>query len=777
MAMSSGSGIVPETLTEDNYEFWKRCLKNYLIGHGLWGVVSGKETMPDKETQKQQHEEWKRKNALALHAIQVCCGAGIYSKFHKAHISAEYAWTLLAEKVLQPRQLPLSDEEQPQPEDTGSKDYLKYEELYKAIEAGDLSRTQRLIRQNPDAVRARVSSDKDTALHIAILSGQLKIAEYLVSEMTATDLELTNQYDATGLSLAAVCGAKNLASVIMRKNKKLLSMGKEHEDGQLPVIVAALYGQKRMVRYLYRHTPESLVSPEKGKNGVMLLNSLITAEIYDVASKLLKRYPKLGVTPDQNGQYALKILAEKPSAFPSGLKLAFWQKWIYNSVRIDSPWDGDEQKQHRREERTETQAFSSLADHTDSILEIQEPIMEEEIDEPQTTSIRVHNLFQKLGWGILQMFVPNIKYILVRKLVHDESIKLVRSMFKEMRKLSTQELEKMDIDSIIYDAVKHGITEFITEMLEYKPEFMWRKDRKGRTVFGHAIVLRQEKIFNLIYGLGAKKNMIARTQDVFRNNYLHLAAKLSPPDRLERLSGAALQMQRELQWFKEVESIVQPKLKEEENENNKTPQTLFTDEHKQLVRDGESWMKNTAGSSMIVGTLIAAVMFTTAFTVPGGNKTDNTGLPTMLDSQPRPFLIFMVSNALSMFSATTSLLMFLGILTARYAERDFLKSLPTKLIFGLAALFLSIVTMMASFGAALYLMLHDRLSWVTVPIIILAVIPIVLFSFSQFPLLIEMTKCTYGSGIFDKRPKKKETLPDFLSRRGRILSRIKSIKK
>ncbi|CAA2984570.1 Hypothetical predicted protein [Olea europaea subsp. europaea] len=156
---------------------------------------------------------------------------------------------------------------------------------------------------------------------------------------------------------------------------------------------------------------------------------------------------------------------------------------------------------------------------------------------------------------------------------------------------------------------------------------------------------------------------------------------------------------------------------------------------------------------MIVATLIAAVMFTTTFTVPGGNKNE-TGMPTMLETQRIPFLIFMISNALSMFSSSTSLLIFLGILTARYVEDDFLKSLPTKLISGLMSLFLSIVTMMVSFGAALYLILHENLSWVTVPIIILTMIPIVLFSILQFPLLIEMTQRTYGAGIFDEYKKK-----------------------
>lgn len=281
--------------------------------------------------------------------------------------------------------------------------------------------------------------------------------------------------------------------------------------------------------------------------------------------------------------------------------------------------------------------------------------------------------------------------------MHDESVKLLRSIFNELQTLSKAKLQEMDIDAIIYDAIKHGIVKFIVEMLKYKPEIIWHKDEKGRGIFAHAIVLRQEKIFSLINQLGTRKCIMARRHDAFKNNYLHLAAKLSHPSQLERVSGAALQMQRELQWFKvifndtlniliyallninssswidisdmqEVEKIVQPKLKEERNENNKMPAILFTEEHKDLVKDAEAWMKNTSGSSMIVGTLIAAVMFTTAFTVPGGNKNDD-GQPTLLERQPKPFLIFMISNALSLFSSSTSLLMFLGILTARYAER------------------------------------------------------------------------------------------------------------
>lgn len=115
--------------------------------------------------------------------------------------------------------------------------------------------------------------------------------------------------------------------------------------------------------------------------------------------------------------------------------------------------------------------------------------------------------------------------------------------------INTQ-LERMEIDKAIHDAIKLGIVEFIVEMLKYNPEFIWRKDKKGRTIFSHAIILCPVKIFNLIYPLGTKKSIVARRHDIFGNNFLHLAVKLSPPSQLERISGAALQMQRELQWFR-----------------------------------------------------------------------------------------------------------------------------------------------------------------------------------------------------------------------------------
>lgn len=132
-------------------------------------------------------------------------------------------------------------------------------------------------------------------------------------------------------------------------------------------------------------------------------------------------------------------------------------------------------------------------------------------------------------------------------------------------------------------------------------------------------------------------------------------------------------------------------MREERNESDFTPQELFTREHNDMKNKGEEWMKSTATSCTVVAALIVTIMFAAAFTVPGGND-QNTGFPTFLNK--KLFMLFIISDALSLFSSTTSVLMFLGILTSRYAEEDFLKSLPTKMIIGLtfqAACFVSVI--------------------------------------------------------------------------------------
>uniref|UniRef100_A0A6N2LPU8 PGG domain-containing protein n=1 Tax=Salix viminalis TaxID=40686 RepID=A0A6N2LPU8_SALVM len=294
------------------------------------------------------------------------------------------------------------------------------------------------------------------------------------------------------------------------------------------------------------------------------------------------------------------------------------------------------------------------------------------------------------------------------------------------------------------------MVEFIIELIKVCPHLMTCGDDNSRNLFLSSIAFRHEKVFNLLYALQESRATIVSRKDSSVNTLLHLAAKLSPPSQLARISGAALQMQRELQWYKEVESIINPALKDVTNEYKMKARDLFTDEHKDLLVKGEQWMKGSATSCTVVGALIITIMFTVAFTVPGGNVQE-TGYPVFKDK--KSFTVFIVADAISLFSSSTSVLMFLGILTSRYAEEDFLKSLPTKLIFGLSTLFLSIAAMMVTFCAALIIMFNGRLE-VVIPVVLLASIPVTFFMLLQFPLLVEIFVSTYGPGIFNKKMKR-----------------------
>ncbi|KAJ0018767.1 hypothetical protein Pint_12043 [Pistacia integerrima] len=101
--------------------------------------------------------------------------------------------------------------------------------------------------------------------------------------------------------------------------------------------------------------------------------------------------------------------------------------------------------------------------------------------------------------------------------------------------------------------------------------------------------------------------------------------------------------------------------------------------------------------------------------------------------------------------------MFMSILTARYAETDFLFALPKRLILGVFMLFLSVTAMMVAFGATVYLVNFDYKGneagqdWVFCVVMGLAFLPVSMFAYSQFPLLVDLTLSTYGPNIFPKQ--------------------------
>ncbi|KAI3836075.1 hypothetical protein MKW98_016379 [Papaver atlanticum] len=302
-------------------------------------------------------------------------------------------------------------------------------------------------------------------------------------------------------------------------------------------------------------------------------------------------------------------------------------------------------------------------------------------------------------------------------------------------------------------AIEYGITEFVTECLD-KFRFLIWDEFDGETMIQIAIKERNEKILNLILEIsGNDRDDLVSREDNNYNSILHYAAKLAPSAKLNLVSGAALQMQREVQWFKGVENIVHSQYKYTRNGDKETAKYVFTEKHKDLVEKGEKWMKDTSGSCMVVATLIATVAFAAAFTVPRGNISDTNslqnGVPIFLSG--RTFAIFAVADSVALFSSITSDLMFLAIMTSRYAEEDFYKSLPQKLIIGLATLFISMASILISFGAAFTIVLRDKYSWAPIPVASFGLVSVLLFAFLEFPLFLQMVYFTYFPSIFGNK--------------------------
>nr|POE61496.1 hypothetical protein CFP56_46526 [Quercus suber] len=97
------------------------------------------------------------------------------------------------------------------------------------------------------------------------------------------------------------------------------------------------------------------------------------------------------------------------------------------------------------------------------------------------------------------------------------------------------------------------------------------KTKRRKSIFHVAAEKRHESIFYLLNEIGTIGDIIIDSNTENMSNILHLAAELAPKEKLNAISGAALQMQREMLWFKEVEKIVPPVFKKMKNGNMETP--------------------------------------------------------------------------------------------------------------------------------------------------------------------------------------------------------------
>ncbi|GKV38859.1 hypothetical protein SLEP1_g46719 [Rubroshorea leprosula] len=682
--------IVPEVLRGGNYKRWSILMRYYLLGQDLWNVVQ-----PDQlPAGGKMSSEWTKKNALALHAIMISCGKEIFNQI-KEKDSAKEVWDALADmhkpQIVHQETVGRHPERRTGP---GNLERSQYETLIEAISNGELWKVKKFFRENSNAVSATaiIFENGYTALHFAVYNGQEEIVDYLIdSNLSLDQLEIKDNFGSTALSIAARYGiGKSIAKKLVRKNQNLLTI--EDEDGKIPVELACSTIQEKMIGYLYRKTPQEFLKEECG---FYILQACITRKMFGI---WVKAYVIKGYEP--------RSFVQKIGDFYRSCKMM-----VQHSFQM-----GQEEKQERIFQRKNQERIQRKK--------------QERIQRKNQERIQRMNQERKSCLAVLLAFI--IPIVILQYLV-----------------ILITELDQSKAVEATFQAIQNGIPDIVKEIIKANANnvLLCNKDPEdpSRNIFACAIAHRQEEVAHLLYKSQKEKNMLFAI-DEDGNNILHLAAKLAPNYQSGYIYAAALQLQSELRWFKSVKEIVPVAYKEGKNKDNETPSEVFVREHKDLLKEAEEWVKKTAESSTVVGALIITIMFAVALTVPGGND-QITGFPVLLHKTPTPFMIFMVSDAISLFTATSSVIMFLGILTSHHSDEDYRKTFL--LIIGLTSLFVSIATMTTAFCAALFMMLQGQggLGFV-IPITLFAGIPIVCYVLLQFPLLVEILGLTFSSNIF-----------------------------
>ena len=149
------------------------------------------------------------------------------------------------------------------------------------------------------------------------------------------------------------------------------------------------------------------------------------------------------------------------------------------------------------------------------------------------------------------MEVPAFKEVYKLKQRHHQATDVLKEICKRISRQDVSKFENFGVYASMFKAIKYGIKEVFEEVIKCHPYIVWGAlDGKNRNILSYAILKRQENIYSYILDKDKRMPILALMKDKNKNNVLHQAAILSSSLELDnKVTGAALQMQRELQWF------------------------------------------------------------------------------------------------------------------------------------------------------------------------------------------------------------------------------------
>ncbi|KAJ9689817.1 hypothetical protein PVL29_012471 [Vitis rotundifolia] len=606
-------------------------------------------------------------------------------------------------------------------------------ELYKALMKGDEKEVIQLCLSIPEGPVHIMTIHMDTVLHLATYSKQADLVLKLLENLPETHLnKLTLQNDAgnTILHEAATSNSTtNAAREMLNKAPELLRL--RNFLGETPIFRAARYGKTRVFEFLAtevdkvcaRMTEEHRIDAFfRRTDGTTILHISILAEHFVVSRE--------GDNTEGGDDQGLQIC--KPVSFISDLVKSGWRSPILEAVR-------------KEKARYESAAkLAELLIPNDTSWKLTNP--REDRSKPITHRYGPRTSLNEKGLGrdgLQSLSVGNEE----KETPQGQSQESKKSSFTEREGGGGGEDNDHTTPIIktgetpLFLATMSGIREIVEQILDVHPQAIEHINNRGKNILHFAVKYRQIEIFNLVVNNEMLARRLVRKTDEWGNSILHMVGKKRSGYIAEKIQSPALQLQKELLLFERVKEVSKTYFIKHLNENKQTPEELLAKTYSDLHNSATDWLKRTSENCTIVAVLIATVAFAAAYTIPGGPN-QSTGLPLLL-SQPF-FVIFTLTDVISLTFALTSVVTFLSILTSSFRLQDFRNSLPQKLMLGFTFLILSVSMMMVAFAATIVLMIHNKESWTKIMLYSVAFLPVTLFAISYSPLYLSLLEaCKY----------------------------------
>eukprot|EP00261_Vitis_vinifera_P032410 XP_019073653.1 PREDICTED: nuclear factor NF-kappa-B p105 subunit-like [Vitis vinifera] len=196
-----------------------------------------------------------------------------------------------------------------------------------------------IYEQDPRAHKIEIGPSRNTALHIAVSSGREGIVERLVKSIAKNGnpvdvLSIRNRDGNNPLHLGASLGSISMCRCITDECKELL--GYRNRERDTPLLRAARYGKKDVFLWLYDMCEGNAAAGYcKNDDGKNVLHLAIEGGHMDLAFQIICKQEDLMDSVDWHQISPLHVLAEKPTAFRSGIHLGWFNKIIYHCISVE----------------------------------------------------------------------------------------------------------------------------------------------------------------------------------------------------------------------------------------------------------------------------------------------------------------------------------------------------------------------------------------------------------------------------------------------------------